>query len=170
MKILVPTILVCALLIFGSYISINNNEVRLRNSFAAQQKVNESSFDKLWKIIKQQSGVANSERDSFRKTFSEIMESQKGIAGNGSLASFFSQAKIDISPSLFQQLMTTIEAQRENFHRDQMKLIEIKRMHDNALTTAPSSWLVGTRPALELKIITSARTNEVFSTGEDNEI
>lgn len=168
--IVLAVILVPVLILGVMYMTYSNGEIRLRNQYTAQVSANESSFDKLWKTIKQQSGVANTERETFKNAYVEIMNAQKGIAGEGSLASFFTQAGINLSPDLFKQLMITIESQRESFDRDQKKLVEIKRMHDNALTTIPSSWFVGGRPELELKLITSDRTEEVFSEGKDNDI
>lgn len=167
---IVGGLLFCVIMIAIIYASSHNNEVSLRNQFNAQQKSNESSFDKTWKIIKQQAGVASQERESFRETYVEIMDATEGVAGRGALASFFQQAKIDITPELFSKLMTTIEAQRESFHRDQQKLLEIKKDHDNVLAKFPSSLFVGSREPLEAKIVTSAKTSEAFGTGEDNDV
>ena len=157
-------------IILGLYISANNREVSLRNQFKAQQKSNESSFDKTWKVIQQQAGVAVEERETFRKTYVEIMDSTQGVAGNGQLASFFTQAQVNISPDLFAKLMTTIEAQREGFHRDQQKLLEIVKQHDNVLTMFPSSFFVGSREPLEARIVTSSKTDQTFITGQDNDV
>lgn len=158
-------------LVFGlTWMSATNAEAKARNAFTAQQKSNESSYDKMWKIIKQQAGVADSERASFLKTYTAIMSETKGVAGNGQLASFFTQAKIDVSPALFQQLMSSIEAQRESFHRDQQKLLLMKKQHDDIRTTFPYSMFVGGRPELEAKIVTSDRTTEAFGSGVDNDI
>ena len=166
----VGAIVVGVLLFGGLYMSAHNSEVSLRNQFNAQQKSNESSFDKTWKVIQQQAGVAGEERETFKKTYVEIMDATEGVAGKGMLASFFTQAKIDISPELFSKLMTTIEAQRESFHRDQQKLLEIKKDHDNVLARVPSSWFVGGRSSLEAQIVTSAKTSEAFAAGEDNNV
>lgn len=166
----VGVMIVGIMMLGGMYVSAHNGEVSLRNQFNAQQKNNESSFDKTWKVIQQQAGVASEERESFRETYVEIMDATEGVAGSGMLASFFNQAKIDISPELFSKLMTTIEAQRESFHRDQQKLLEIKKDHDNILAQFPSSMFVGSRPSLEANIVTSAKTSEIFSAGEDNNV
>ncbi len=154
--------------VIGSF----NSEVAARAEFNAQLKVNESSFDKTWKVIQQEAQVASAERESFRKTYAEIMQSQQGIAGNGQLASFFTQANINVSPELFSKLMTSIEAQRESFHRDQMKLAEIKSKHDKILGGFPGNVLFFFvhRDPLEIKMITSDRTNEAFASGTDNNV
>lgn len=159
---------ISAIFIIVAAVGYSNNEIRLRSSFHAQEKNNESSFDKMWKVIQQQAGVAETERESFRNTYVDIMNSTRGVAGNGQLASFFTQAKVDISPKLFEQLMNSIEAQRESFHRDQQKLISIHKMHSDSLTTAPSSLICGWREPLTLKLVTSTRTESAFSTGKDD--
>ncbi len=159
------------LLVVGfMYVSASNAEVSLRNEFNAQAKSNESSFDKTWKVISQQASVSQTERESFRKTYVEIMQSTRGVAGNGQLASFFTQSKVDISPLLFAKLMGSIEGQRESFHRDQQHLTKIWQQHNNILTRMPSSWFVGSRPPLELKLVTSSRTSAAFESGEDNDV
>jgi hypothetical protein len=165
-------VLIVSMICAATFIGTFNSEISTRADFNAQLKVNESSFDKTWKIIQQEAQVASTERESFRKTYSEIMQSQQGIAGNGQLASFFTQANINISPDLFAKLMTSIEAQRESFHRDQMKLAEIKSNHDKIIGGFPGNMLFFfiRRDPLELKIITSDRTNEAFTSGTDNDV
>jgi len=173
----IKTFLVIAVLIGAPLIILailwagaHNSEVSLRNQFNGQAKVNESSFDKVWKILANNASVATTERESFRKTYTEIMQAQKGVAGNGQLASFLTQSKIEITPDLFRKLMNTIESQRESFHRDQQKLIDLKREHDDIRMRIPSTWFVGGRPELELKIVTSSKTDEAFTTGQDNNV
>ena len=49
--------------VFGSWwIKSSNAEIRLRNKVEAQEQVIEAFFDKMWKIIKQQAGVAKRAR------------------------------------------------------------------------------------------------------------
>ncbi len=166
---IVAAVFLVVLIIGLTWIGAVNAEASARNSFLAQQKANESSFDKTWKVIQQNAEVTTTERESFRKIYPEIMSATKGVAGNGQLMSMFQQAKIDISPALFSKLMTTIESQRESFHRDQQKLLQLKKQHDDIRTRFPSSLFVGGRPELEAKIVTSTKTTESFESGEDNE-
>lgn len=154
-------------LLFGLvFLGIYNQEKRLTNRFNAQQKLNEASFDKMWKIIKQQTGVAESERSTFKQTYVDIMSATQGVAGNGQLASFFTQSKIDISPQLFQTVMNSIESQRESFFDNQKTLLDIKREHDNLITTFPGM-LLGATP-LDPVIVTSSYTENVFKNGKED--
>ena len=164
----IAALFVLVLSIGGYAISVVNTEVSLRNQFNAQLQSNEVSFDKMWKIIQQQTGVAETERETFKETYGYIMQSRQGIVGNASLASFLTESKVDISPDLFKQLMNTIESQRESFNNSQKRLIDIKREHDNLRMTFPSGMLVGSRPELEIKLITSDKTEEVFASGKEN--
>ena len=152
------------------WMTTSNAEIRYRNEFNAQVKANESEFDKVWKVIAQQVQVSQQERETFKKTYVEIMQSQQGIAGKGALASFFQQAQVPVSAELFSKLMTTLEAQRESFNRSQKKLVQIKLQHDNILQTFPGSIVVGGRPPLELVLVSSDKTKEIFSTGTDNDV
>lgn len=167
----ISTVCILGICVIG-IIAINayNTEKGLRNAFKAQEKSNQSSFDKLWKTIKQSANIAEVERESFKEAYAEIMQSTKGVSGEGKLASFFTQAKVDISSDLFKKLMTIVESQRESFHRDQQTLIKIKQEHDNIRTKLPSSLFVGGSPELQLTIITSTHTEGVFESGKDDNI
>ena len=151
-------------------ISANNREAQLRNAFNAQLENNKTSLDRSWKTIDQQAQVTLTERDSFRKTYVEIMTASKGVAGEGKLAAFFQQAGIPISNELFRNLMTTIESQREAFFRDQQHLLKLKQEHDNLRTTFPSKLFVGAAPELQVQLVTSEKTEEIFSTGREDKI
>ena len=159
-------VLILALLAMSSY----NREVALRAQFEAQQKSNQSAFDRTWKTIAQESAVAVKERDTFREAYVEIMQNTKGVAGQGALAAFFTQAKVDISPAQFQRLMSTIESQRASFHRDQQKLLDIKAEHDTLRKSFLFQRLVGQRDELEATIVTSKKTDEAFESGAENDV
>jgi hypothetical protein len=68
------------------------------------------------------------------------------------------------------KMMNAIEAQRTSFFRDQEQLLDIKREHDNLRLQPPSKWFVGDSKEIEVVIITSAKTKEAYSSGEENDI
>lgn len=162
-------VLFCFVFFFAwAWINLFNKEKMLRNQVAAQQKTNEASFDKMWKIIQSQTKVSEKERESFRATYVDIMQATKGVVGQASLAAFFTQSKIDVNNELFSKLMTTIESQRESFYRDQKLLLDIQLQHNNLISTFPGN-LFGFEP-LNVKIVTSSKASDAFETGEENEI
>ena len=151
------------------YISYNNQEVRLRNALTAQQRNNEAVFDNTWKILKQQAGVTDQHKEAFRQIYSEVMHARYD-SGGGNMMKWIQEQNPQFDSSLFGRLMTSIEAQRTIFTREQQKLIDLKREHDNLLATLPSSFFVGSRPAIEIVVVTSGRTAQTFDSGQEDDI
>lgn len=153
------------------WVSANNKEVRLRNRLTAQQKANEATFDQTWKVIQQQAGVTTEYKESFRSTFTDIMNARySGDKNASTLMKWVKEANPHFDSSLFKTLMNTIEAQRTNFTREQKLLLDLQREHNDVLTTFPSSLFVGGRAPIEVKIVTSGKTNQSFETGEENDV
>lgn len=154
---------------FLMYASYSNAEVRLRNQIAAQQRKNEAVFDNTWKIIQQQAGVADHHKDSFRQIYADIMDARYSQSG-GEAMRWIQEANPQFDSSLFSKLMTSIEAQRTIFTREQNALLDLKREHDNLLQTIPSSIFVGSRSPIDVVIVTSAKTTQSFDSGQDNDV
>lgn len=157
--------------IIGLYsASISNDEVRTRNLATAQETVCKSYFDKMWKIIHEQAGVANEYKDAFKDIYTDIMKGRIGTENSGTLMKWIQERNPEFKTTLYEKLMNSIEAQRDGFFVEQKKLISIKNTHDNLLTLIPSKWIVGSREPLKITIITSAKTNNAYETGEDNDV
>lgn len=154
---------------FLMYMSYSNSEVRLRNAVKAQQEANTTSFDTCWKIIQGQAQVADKYKDSFKEIYVGLMEGRHYEKG-GNLMKFITEANPNFDIKLFEKVANSIELQRTAFMRDQQKLIDMKREHDNLLTTMPGSFFVGGRPPVEIKIVTSSKTEKTFETRKEDEI
>lgn len=151
------------------YVSYSNQEVRLRNALAAQQRSNEAVFDNTWKILKQQAGVAEQHKDAFREIYSDLMHGRYD-SGGGQMMKWVQEHNPQFDSSLFGRLMTSIESQRTIFTREQQKLIDMKREHDNLLATLPSSIFVGSRGPIQIVVVTSSRTDRAFQEGQEDDI
>jgi hypothetical protein len=156
-------------MVFMMYMSYSNSEVRLRNAVKAQQEANTTSFDTCWKIIQGQAQVADKYKDSFKEIYVGLMEGRHYEKG-GSLMKFITESNPNFDIKLFEKVSNSIEAQRTAFMRDQQKLIDLKREHDNVLTTMPGSFFVGSRPPVEIKIVTSTKTENVFQTRKEDDV
>ena len=152
------------------WMSYSNGEVRLRNQVAAQQKANETSFDTCWKVISQTAQIADQYKDSFKDIYSSLMEGRYGNARGGALMSWIKESNPEFSDKLYLKVAAAVEGQRTVFKRDQQKLIDLKREHDNLLMTMPSSWFVGSRPPVEIQIVTSTKTDVTFTTGKEDDV
>lgn len=151
------------------YASYSNGEVRLRNQIAAQQKKNEAVFDNTWKIIQQQAGVAEQHKDAFRQIYGEIMNARYEKS-DGEMMRWIQEKNPEFDSSLYSKVMSSIEAQRTIFTREQTKLLDLKREHDNVLQTLPGSLFVGGRSPIEVIVVTSGKTQQTFATGEENDV
>lgn len=161
-----------ALVGFGTYYHYSNSEIRLRNLGEAQQQKNTAVFDTVWKILQSQAGVASEYKDQFKSVYQEIMseryagERERGAA----LMRFVQESNPTFDASLLRTLMASIEAQRTTFLKNQEQLINIRNQHKDLVQTVPGSWFVGGRSLLEITIVTSAKTDAVFSTGKEDDV
>ncbi|NQV88770.1 MAG: hypothetical protein HQ488_00405 [Parcubacteria group bacterium] len=164
------TVAVAAMLIVGMAVSYKNSEVGLRNTAAAQQEKLTVVYDATWKIIQQKAGVSAQYADNFKEIYPALMEGRYGDSRGGAMMSWITESNPDFDTSLYADLMRSIESERTKFAREQSRLIDIKREHDDLRLKIPSSLFVGGKPELEIQLVTSGRTKEVFSTGEENDI
>lgn len=166
------TLGVLVLLVFwgGSmFVNYSNQEIQLASQVKAQQKNNQVVFDTTWKIISQTAQVSENYKDSFANIYPDIMNGRYGNARGGALMSWVTESNPNFDISLYQKLIIAIEAQRTNFANEQKKLIDLDREHQVLCTTFPGSLFLGSRADLKINIVTSAKTEEAFKTGQDND-
>lgn len=160
-----------ALAVFFYDMSVDNKEVKLQNQKVAQETVMEGYFDKMWKIIETQATVAKEYKNDFKEVYEEIIGGRYGDARGGALMSWITEHNPEFDSSLYTNLQNSIEAQREGFFAEQEILINVKQTHDNLRMVKPASWFVNDDvEEMEITIITSAKTKEVFETGEENDV
>lgn len=154
----------------NSAIGISNEEIELRNQAVAQQKANEATFDKVWKVLKQKAGIMDKQREDFRAVYTGIMnERYQGEANGAPAFKWIKEHNPEFPMDMYKDISNAIESNRATFLRVQKRLIDIKREHDNIRKKFPSSLIVGSRPELDIQIVTSKRTKRTFETGEENE-
>lgn len=150
----------------------HNQAVELEVGFEAQVKANESTYDKMWKVIKKKANVTDKYSQDFRKSYSEIMQGRYGDSQNRQQAmwNWIKEQNPQLDPSLFKELSNSIEALHNEFDLVQKKMISIKANHEKLRRRFPSSIIVGSRPELELKMVTSGKTDKAFQTGKDDDV
>lgn len=163
-------VLVVGMIVGMMWVTTSNSEIRLRTQIKAQQTSCTVVFDNTWKIISQKAQVSDKYKEAFKDIYPKLMEGRYGNARGGALLSFITESNPNFDVSLYKDLMNAIEAQRNTFTREQNKLIDLKREHDTLLQTFPSSMFVGSRSTIEIQIVTSGKTKEAFSTGEENDV
>jgi hypothetical protein len=152
-------------------IGVSNDEKRLYLTGKAVQKDCEVIFDNTWKTIAGQAKVTDKYKEGFKEIYIGMMEGRYKNDGNGGkevLMKWIQESNPTFDASLYSKLMNTIEGTRKEFTFNQQKLIDIDRQHKTMKATFPNSLIIGGRPDLEIKLVTSARTEEAFKTGQDN--
>jgi hypothetical protein len=152
------------------WFSTSNTEIRLINRGKAQQQVCEAYFDKMWKILQQKAGVTDQYKNSFKEVYTPLIEGRYSGDKGQSLMKWIKESNPQFDASLYKDLMASIEGERNGFFIEQEKLIDIDRQHKDLIMTFPSSIVVGNRPNLDYKIIKSLKTDDVYKTGQENDV
>ncbi len=168
--VLLVVVGVCGIVGFSNYVSYKNQALALQNQASAKQDGNTLVYDKLWKTLQQEAGVADKYSDAFKENYTSMMEVR--YEGKDPMLSFITESNPNFSPALYENLTRDIKSLREEFQANQTALRDIKREHDNLRTMFPSSFFLRLAGIKELQVtlVTSAKTKEVFKTGEENDV
>ena len=156
--------------IFSMWVSANNKEISLKNHIEAQQKVCESYYDKLWKVLKSKAQVADQYKDTFKEVYPALIEGRYGDEKGGALMKLIVESNPTFDISLYKDLTSSIDAERSGFFMENKKLIDLDREHKVLRQTFPASWFIGSRPDVKITLVTSEKTAETFRTGQENDI
>lgn len=145
-----------------------DDEAMMRNRVLSQRQVVEANFDKMWKVIEQQTQVVKVSKE----LQAELVESLV----KGRSASFIkivneSNPESAFSREQFVSLSNSIETQREEFLAEQVKLIDFDRYHRSMFDRVYSGLLLSffnREPLDNVIVISSDRTKDVINTGLDN--
>jgi len=159
-------LLVMAVVFGMMYVSYTNQEQQIRNSVPAETDAAKIKFDTMTKTLRDQFHISDKYSEDFKEVFVEIME--KRHAAGGSLAKFVTEANPNFDSSLLKNLQAAIESKRGEFEQQQKKLRDLQRQHDDLRTTIPGKWFVGGVDPIEVQLVTSTQTEEVYSTGVDD--
>lgn len=156
------------LTIFLMNIHYDNQDARLRNLITAKQKDLTNNFDAMWKIISQMAQVKDEYKIDFKDVYSTIMQ-DRYQGDKGSLMLWIKEHNPEFDSKIYLKLMTAIEANRKEFMHNQTEILDMKREHDNLRTTAPSMWFIPDKE-VQVLIVTSTKTEEVFKIGKDDDV
>ncbi len=164
------SILTAALIIIMIGVSASNKEITLRSKISAQKQVCEAFYDKLWKIISQKAQVAEQYKEAFKEIYPKLIEGRYGNENGGTLMKWITESNPQFDISLYKDLMQSIEAERSGFFMEQKKLIDLNNEHRIIKQSFPNSIFIGSRPDIEITIISSELTKKVMETGQENDI
>lgn len=153
-----------------SAISFHNKEVSLRKLITNKQVDNKSQMDKMWKTISQVAQVNDQQKESLIEIL-QAYTSGRGDNG-GSLMKWVQEAVPNVDQSTFKNLQNIVVSERNGFAMRQKEILDYKREHDILLSRFPNNIFaaVMNRSEIDVKIVTSSRTENAFETGVDDNV
>lgn len=160
------------LIVVIMFVTISNNEARLRNAIVNKQKDNTSEFDNMWKKIQQVAEVPPAQMAALKDIFNSYAQARGANASGGSLATWVHESVPSVDTKTYDNLMNIITGSRDSWTQRQKELIDLKREHDNIRTTFPSNVVCSIlgRGEIDITIVTSAKSEKAFQTGRDDDV
>lgn len=170
---------VLAIVYFSMSVSYKNQEVTIREAAKAKQETNKAGFDMAWKVINQTGQVAKQYKNDFQDVYTDIMDSRyqknpnaasANVENNAMLFSFMKEHNPEFSPDLHKKVSNAIQAQRANFYHMQEELQALKQEHSTLIKTFPGSFFLSSIEELDITIITSTKTEQIFESGKEDDV
>lgn len=149
-------------------VSYDNKDARLRADVTDQERKIESNFDKMSKVILNQAQITDKYAADFRKVVKDAITGRYGDKGSTAMFQWIKEHNPSLDASVYKKLMTTVEAQRQGFDREQRKLSLLAAAHQKLFTTAPAKWFTAGVP-VEIMIVSSTKTKTIMKTGVDDD-
>lgn len=162
-------VVVIAVVLMLMNFSYGNTEQRLRTDVQDQNRKIVANLDKMWKTISQQVQVTQQYASDFKEVALGMVKGRYGAKGSQAMFQWLKEHNISIDASIYKKVMTTIEAARMSFEREQRRLSEMGAEHKKLYVTVPAKWFVDGEPVV-IKIISSEKTKAIVESGEENEV
>jgi MFS superfamily sulfate permease-like transporter len=158
-------------------ISYNNQEIGLRKQITAEQDIYQQNFDKQYKVVAQLVQVAErnveANKAAFKEIYPDLIEGRYS-QGDGTLMKMIKESNpqwdMKAIEDMYAKVSTAIESQREDLYNQARKLRDLAREREALIEKFPGSWFISNQKPIEITLITSKNTKEVFKTGEENDI
>ena len=149
-------------------ISYNNQNVQLKNGVQAQQTVCAAHFDKMWKVLQQTAQVPDAAKEAFKDMYKPLIEGRYN--DSNLLMKWIQEQNPAFDFSLYANVQKAIESERASYFDSQKLLIDKQMAQKNLVQTVPGSWFLDKGDTVAIVIITSAKTEEAYRTGQENDI
>lgn len=153
-------------------ISYQNTYERLGQDITAEYKKRESKYEAVSRIILQQAGILNKYSTDFKDIVKGLMGAggrygSDGKDGSKAMWQWIKEQNPQIDIGIYTKLMTTVEAQRTAFDRQQKKIAAMVAESNKLLTTRPAKWFVNGEMK-EVTIVSSSATKAIMESGIDD--
>jgi len=185
-------LVVLVIALFLSMTHWYDTATQLENATSAQYKDNQSTYDAMWKTIKEVAQVPEQYKEDFKQVLVADTAAKFGPNGSTATMQWFKERNINFDSSMYRKIQDVIESERQDFKRSQTMLLDKQRKvadltqsywggvmakhYDFPRTmrgeTVPPKDLDGDGKltVLDYPIVTSVRTQKAFATGQDDEV
>jgi len=175
-KNIIIAIVACMLLLIiglaslgGMYVSYNNKYIGIKNLMVNKIKDNKTEYDNMWKKIKGVAQVTEKDRSSLMEIFVGHADARTNKGGQP-VMNWIKESVPTIDSSTFKNLQNIIISSRDSWTMRQKELIDMKREMDNLLEKIPSCWFLSSKESIEIKVVTSTKTEKAFESGVDDDV
>lgn len=160
------------LAVFMWGVGVANKETRLRNSIAAKQTDNKNQYDNMWKKISQVAQVTDGQKQALLEIFTQHAQARTGGDSKNLLVKWVQESVPNVDTKTFEKLMVVITSSRDSFTERQRELLGLKLEDDNVIDLFPGSIVCSIlgRTKIDVKIVTSSRTENAFVEGKDDDV
>lgn len=167
--IFVGIILALTLLCVILYFVYNNMEISLRKEAEAQRGKIEGVFDRMWKVVRQKTQVADEYQRIFKEVYPKIMEGRYG-EGNRDVMQWVNEDNPVLKEEIYLDLMRSIEVLRGEFLHSQNRMLDIIREHSLLCDSYISKWFITNRSVIEYDVISSENTKAAVTTALEDDV
>ena len=178
MKTLIATaIVVGGIVLIGgsSYVSAYNTGNRLENVIEATFTDNKNVLAQYSNRIAEAAQIPAMQRDDLTAVVTAALDARYGDEGSQAMFQFIQEQNPTIDSAVYVELQRIISGGREDFRIAQTRLIDQKRVYETALGSFwGGTWMsVAGYPKIDLDeyvIVTNARTEDAFDSGQEEAI
>lgn len=168
----IPALLLfVAILVGGTLLSHRNTAVGLQEKVNAQYTSNKSNYDNMWKSFVETSQVTDKQAEQFKSVYNEMIS---GRYKNDSqvLMKMIQEQNPQLDASVYKNLQNLIVSGRQDFDHQQSELTDVIREYNTYIRQHFIMNTIFNFKTLDASnfIVTSQRTTNAFSTGQDNAI
>lgn len=151
--------------------------VQAENALTAQYTQNQNNYSNFTNSVVEMLQVADVQKDAVKEIVYGTMQGRYGKNGSQAVFQFLKEQNVQLDQSTFIKVSTRIEAGRKDFEQSQKLLLDKLQVYKSNTDpdNFPKGWMLNRlgfpRIVLaDLKVITSDKTQQAFTSGTDNAI
>lgn len=155
----------------ANILSTRGHMIELEEQFKAQYVSNQSNYDSMWKTFKESAQVTDKQAEDFKEVYTAII-SGRYDGDSGQLMQMITEDNPQMSTELYTELQRQIESGRKTFDNNQKKITDVIREYNTYVKKHfIAAAILNKEPVnAEDYIVTSARTDAAFDSGQDEEV